>query len=295
MIDFRLKVFCSVARNLSFTKASKELFISQPAISKHIQELEAEYKIRLFERKGTHISLTADGELLLSHAEKILGQYRQLDFEMNLLSERHMGELRLGASTTIAQYVLPGYLASFIQKFKHIKLSLVNGNTREIEKALDEHRIDLGLVEGYSRQSHLHYTPFMKDELVLVTRTSGKLAELDEITLSELQKLPIVLREAGSGSLEVLENSLNEHHIKLSSLQIVMQLGSTESIKRFIENTDCLGIISIQAVMNELTTGKLRIIDIEDFSCERMFCFVQKQGEGNGLEKDFIRYLTKQF
>ena len=129
MIDFRLKVFCSVAHNLSFTKASKELYVSQPAISKHIQELETEYSTRLFERMGTHITLTPDGELLLSHAEKILKQYKQLDFEMNLLTQRHIGELRLGASTTIAQYVLPPYLATFQQKFKQIKLSLINGNS----------------------------------------------------------------------------------------------------------------------------------------------------------------------
>ena len=90
MIDFRLKVFCSVAHNLSFTKASKELYVSQPAISKHIQELETEYSTRLFERMGTHITLTPDGELLLNHAEKILKQYKQLDFEMNLLTQRHI-------------------------------------------------------------------------------------------------------------------------------------------------------------------------------------------------------------
>ena len=120
MIDTRLKVFCSVARNLSFTKASRELHISQPAISKHIHELENEYNIALFERLGTRIELTHAGELLLSHAEKIIDNYRSLNFEMNLLSEQHVGELRLGASTTIAQYVLPPFLASFAQKFRQI-------------------------------------------------------------------------------------------------------------------------------------------------------------------------------
>ena len=113
MIDFRLKVFCSVARNLSFTKASHELFISQPAISKHIQEIEQEYGVRLFDRNNNRITLTHAGEVLLTHAEEILGRYRQLDFDMHMLSHEHVGELRLGASTTIAQYVLPAYLAPF--------------------------------------------------------------------------------------------------------------------------------------------------------------------------------------
>lgn len=109
MSDFRLRVFSSVAKNLSFTKASQELFISQPAITKHIQELETMYQTRLFERMGNKILLTDAGRLLLEHCEKILEDYGRLEYEMNLLRNEHTGELRLGASTTIAQYVLPPF------------------------------------------------------------------------------------------------------------------------------------------------------------------------------------------
>lgn len=100
MSDFRLRVFSSVAKNLSFTKASQELFISQPAITKHIQELETMYQTRLFERMGNKILLTDAGRLLLEHCEKILEDYGRLEYEMNLLRNEHTGELRLGASTT---------------------------------------------------------------------------------------------------------------------------------------------------------------------------------------------------
>lgn len=295
MIDTRLKVFCSVARNLSFTKASRELHISQPAISKHIHELENEYNVALFERLGTRIELTHAGELLLSHAEKIIDNYRSLNFEMNLLSEQHVGELRLGASTTIAQYVLPPFLASFAQKFRQIKVSLLNGNTQEIEHAIDEHRIDLGLVEGRSNQPHLHYIPFMKDELVLVVNAQSKLAALDEITLDELKEMPLVIRENGSGSLEVLKHKLSEHNIRLSDLNVIMQLGSTESIKLFIESTECAGIISIQAIARDLYAGKFKIIEITNFCCERSFSFVQHIGQNAGIVRDFMRYVTQNF
>lgn len=120
MSDFRLRVFSSVAKNLSFTKASQELFISQPAITKHIQELETMYQTRLFERMGNKILLTDAGRLLLEHCEKILEDYGRLEYEMNLLRNEHTGELRLGASTTIAQYVLPPLLARFIEKFPQV-------------------------------------------------------------------------------------------------------------------------------------------------------------------------------
>lgn len=151
MSDFRLKVFCCVARNLSYTKAAQELFISQPAITKHVKELESQYQTRLFERLGNKIELTASGRLLLEHGEAILEAYNKLEFEMSLLRNEYSGELRLGASTTIAQYVLPPLLAKFIEKFPHVTVSMFSGNSREVEQALQEHRIDLALLEGVLR------------------------------------------------------------------------------------------------------------------------------------------------
>lgn len=289
-MDFRLRVFQSVAQNLSFTKASKELFISQPAISKHIQELEIQYKTPLFERTGSKIRLTKAGELLLLHASQLLAGYRQLDFEMNLLTDHFSGRLSLGASTTIAQYVLPPVLSSFIRKFPDISVSLMNGNSREIEQALADGKIMLGLVEGTSRQNNMHYVPFMKDELVAVVHAGSSLAKFDEITIQQLCTLPLVLRENGSGTLEVLESVLAIHHIKLSALNILIQLGSTESIKLFLENSDCLGIVSVRAVNKELINGTLKIIDVTGFSAERMFSFVEMQGQNGGLEERFIRF-----
>ncbi len=214
---------------------------------------------------------------------------------MNLLTQRHIGELRLGASTTIAQYVLPPYLATFHQKFKQIKLSLINGNSSDIEKAVEEHRIDLGLIEGCSRQIHLHYTPFMRDELVCITSTRSRLAKLEEITIEELKRIPLVIREQGSGSLEVFEKALGTRQLKLSQLNIIMQLGTTEGIKRFLYNTNSVGIVSIQAVSSEIADGKLKVIEISDFDCEREFCFVQNTGQTGGVESDFMRYMTRRF
>lgn len=290
MLDFRLQVFQSVAQNRSFTQASKELFISQPAISKHIRELEVQYKVPLFERSGHQVGLTAAGELLLVHVNKILSDYRRLEFEMNLLTQHHSGRLALGASTTIAQYILPPVLSSFLQKFPGIRISLINGNSREIEQAVTDGKIMLGLVEGNSRHPGLQYTPFMKDELVVVTHGNSSLARYDEITLGQLCTLPLVLRENGSGTLDVFESALADRHIRLASLNLLIQLGSTESIKLFLENCDCLAVVSVRAVGKELAAGMLKVVDITDFQLERMFSFVEKQGQNGGLEENFIRF-----
>jgi len=293
MSDFRLKVFQSVARNLSFTKASQELFISQPAITKHIQELESTYQTRLFDRQGGKISLTESGQLLLEHCERILEEYRKLEYEMHLLHNQYTGELRLGASTTIAQYVLPPMLGTFISKFPQVELSLLNGNTREMEAALQEHRIDLAMVEGVTRLPNLRYTPFLEDELVVVVRTGSHLPVDDEITPQRLARLPLVLRERGSGTLDVFERAMLQHNIKLSTLHVLMYLGSTESIKLFLEHTDCLGVVSIRSVSRELYAGRLRVVEVKGLEMKREFNFAQLQGQESGLSQVFMQFARR--
>lgn len=290
MSDFRLKVFQSVAKNLSFTKASQDLFVSQPAITKHIQELESAYQARLFDRQGSKICLTEAGKLLLEHCERILDDYKRLEYEMHLLHNEYTGGLKLGASTTIAQYVLPPLLASFIEKFPQVSLSLTNGNSRDIEAALQEHSIDLGLVEGVLRLPNIKYTTFLGDELVAVIRTGSKLPVDDEIEPEELLRLPLVLRERGSGTLDVFERALQQHNIKLSSLRVLMYLGSTESIKLFLEHTDCMGIVSVRSITRELYSGQLRVVEIKGMSMPRDFCFAQLQGQESGLAQVFMQF-----
>ena len=294
MNDFRLKVFQSVARNLSFTKAAQELYISQPAITKHIQELEVAFHTRLFERQGNRILLTDAGQVLLEHCDRILEDYRRLTYEMNLLNDRNVGELRLGASTTIAQYVLPAILARFTAKYPKVNVSLLNGNSSEIEKALLEHRIDLGLVEGIRRQPNLKYTSFLQDELVAVASTRSSFQPADEITAQELANLPLVLRERGSGTLDVIEQAFSQCGIKLSSLSIRMYLGSTESIKRFLEHADCVGIVSVRSIGRELAEGRFRVIEIKDMPMYRDFCFVQLQGQEEGWAQTFHRFARQE-
>ncbi len=290
-MDFRLRVFESVAENKSFTRAAEELNISQPAISKHIHELEGQYQLRLFERtSGANVQITKDGEYLLTHVRRILDAYRQMEYEMNLLTAQFSGELRIGASTTISQYVLPPVFASFLKKFPNVKLTVISGNSYEIENALKEKRIDLGLVEGVSKQPDLKYSLFLKDELVAITSVKSNIAKMDEISLKEFQHLPLVIRENGSGTLEVIKSELQQHGIKLSDLNILMQLGSTVSIKAFLDSTDSLGIVSIRSVAKDIFEGRFKVIDISDIDFLRNFQFVLLQGKSGGIEEDFMRF-----
>lgn len=290
MFDFRLKVFYTVANRLNFTKAAAELFITQPAVTKHIHEIENHFKVKLFDRKGSKIELTAAGDILLQHAKKIFADYSNLEFELNSLNHRHDGKLRIGASTTIAQYVLPPVLAAFHKKFKNISITLSINNTEQIEQALQNKKIDFGIVEGQSKNSSLSYTEFIKDEIVLATNSDNPLAKKGTIRLAELTDLPLLLREPGSGTLEVIAHALKPFKIKVSQLKNEMQLGSTESIKSYLLHTNCFAFISIHAILKELKSREMNIIDVKGLSIERYFYFIQQKGEVGALPNLFIKF-----
>lgn len=293
MEDFRLKVFASVAKNQSFTKAANELYISQPAITKHIKLLEDTLGVRLFDRKGNTVLLTPAGTILLRYAHEIFTIYQNIHYELGTLNDQPAGEFRLGASTTIAQYLLSPILASFYEKFPHIKLSLLNGNTEMVENAVLAKEISLGIGEGKRHHSSLKYVDFTSDELVLVTHATSRFANLSSIDLAELMALPLVLRERGSGSLEVIESALRDRQIKLSALPVVMHLGSTESIKSFLENSNSVAFLSVRAVQKEMQRGDLKRININKFQILRKFSFIHLQGQPATISTIFMRFALR--
>lgn len=134
-------------------------------------------------------------------------------------------------------------LARFTARFPEVKVSLVSGNSEQVEAALARHDTDLGLVESSARHPGFHYEPFIPDELVLIASTKGWYGRCDQVTLAELQTVPLVLRESGSGTLEVISKYLAAADVRLASLRVVMQLGSTESIKSFVRNSDAMAIV----------------------------------------------------
>lgn len=294
-MDFRLKVFYTVALRLNFTKAATELYITQPAVSKHIQELEETYKTKLFERNGSKIALTPAGEILLKHTKNIFKIYREIDFDMSSFINERQGLLRLGASTTISQYIISPVLARFHQKQQDIKVNLLNGNTEQIENALINKEIEIGIVEGQSKNQSIKYVPFIKDELVLVCNTRNPLVKQNEISLDDLKSMKFITRERGSGTLEVIEYALKQVGVKLTDLQIEMQLGSTESIKSYLLNSDCFAFMSVHAVDKELKNNELIVLDVEGLAIERYFYIITLLGKSDSLSELFIQNISSYY
>jgi DNA-binding transcriptional LysR family regulator len=295
MPDFRLRVFQAVARQLSFTKAAQELFISQPAITKHIRELELSYGQRLFERRAGRVSLTEAGRLLLQHANEVETLHQQLTDQLHALHDETAGRLRLGASTTLAQYVLPPILPAFQQRYPQVQLSLLNGNSEQIAEALLRGHLDLGFVEGQVRSRDLHYELLLHDELLVVRKATpgGPPAPLP---LAEALQHPLVLRERGSGTLEVLEFALRKLGIKLASLRVALYLDNTEAIKSYLEAApECLGVVSKRALGKEVAAGRLEVVPVPELHLPRHFDAVWVQGQPLSAQAErFLSFAHRQ-
>lgn len=291
MFDFRLKVFNTVVKRGSFTKAAHELLISQPAVTKHIQEIEAHYQTKLFIRNGMKIQLTEAGELLNKHAEEVFSVYRNLEFELHALNAKLTGDLRIGASTTLSQYVLPPLLADFKKKMREVQVSVVSDNTTVIENLLLEKKIDVGVVEGPTKSPQIKYIDFIQDEIVLVCGIGNPLARKGSIVPKELLNLSFLLRETGSGTLDVIELELNKIGVPLNSLQNEMYFSSTESIKMYLMHSNSVAFLSIHAILKELRNNELCVVDIEGLQINRYFSLVQRQGQESALVELFLRFV----
>ena len=290
-MDYRYKVFLAVANNLSFSKAAEELFISQPAVTKHIKELENQLGIALFLRKGNRISLTTAGNIVYNYTQQAFSLHTELEYKIGALKNNMKGKLRLGASSTISQYLLPQILADFHSRFPGIEVSLNNGNSFDMEKMLAAGQIDIALVENHSSKADFRYKKYIEDEIVAITGSNSSYAKLNSMDLNDLQVMPLILRERGSGTLEVIEHELKKANIDIEKLNIVIHLGSTEAIKNFLEHYDGMGLVSLKSIKKEIQLNSLKIIPIKNLKIYRDFRIVLTKGPETGFVDKFIQFL----
>jgi DNA-binding transcriptional LysR family regulator len=293
--DFRMKVFQTVAARLSFTQAARELFISQPAVTRHIGEMEKAVGRPLFDRNGKAISLTSEGKQLLDFAERILGLYGELNEAVGRFHDTVAGDLRIGASTTAAQYVLPRILALFRQAYPQVGMTLLNDNSRAIENLAIAGKIDLGIIEGKAGNPLLHYQPFVEDEIVLAARTGNRLLKKDSIEAAMITTLPLAVREAGSGTREIVEKTLATKGIQPAGLRIEMALGSSESLKSYLLHSETFAFLSVHAILDEMVEHKLRIVEIKDLDIIRHFYFVTLHGAHSALLSRFRQFCLEHY
>jgi len=289
--NFRLKVFRVVAEHLSFHKAAEHLFLTQPAVTRQIKALENDLGVRLFDRTSSKTVLTRQGSVLLGYAKKLAQLVSEAERELIADDGTPSGELSLGASTTIAQYVLPCLLRIFLEDNPRVQVTLHTGNTREIVRLLLEDEVSLGLIEGPARARGVHVEHFVEDELVLITPLHF---QSERLSRSELAGSTLLVRETGSGSRRVVESALEKAGLKLKSFKSVMELDSTEVIKSAVEVGLGIGFVSRWAITKELELGVLKITPVDGIRVARHFTLISRTGpELQGLVDAFRTFTLR--
>jgi DNA-binding transcriptional LysR family regulator len=277
MADRRLQVFHTVARLLSFTKAAETLHMTQPAVTFQVRQLEEHFNTRLFDRTHNRISLTEAGNRVFGYADRIFELYSEMENAVREMTGEIRGALTIGASTTIAEYMLPTLLGDFKAKYPDVDIHLKVSNTDGIVSMVENNTIDLGVVEAPVANRNLVVEVCRKDHLVAIAPPNHELAGSGPVPLTRLLDYPFICREEGSGTREVISEYLGTLGACDANLNISMELGSPEAVKGAVEAGMGLSVVSRATIQKELRLGTLVEIGLEP-PLERPFSFVhQKQ------------------
>lgn len=263
MADRRLQVFYTVAKVLSFTKAAETLHMTQPAVTFQVKQLEEFFNTRLFDRTHNKITLTDAGKVVYDYSEKILDYYEKMNNEVRELTGEVTGSLLIGASTTIAEYMLPSLLGAFKKQFEDVNIRLQVGNTDAIVAMVENNMIDLGVVEAPVFNKNLEVEVCRLDEMVLIVPDGHALANRDKVSVEDVRKYRYISREEGSGSRSVIDNYIREQGMSYSDLNVVMELGSPEAVKLAVESDVGVAIVSRTTLAKELKLGTIKAIPLD--------------------------------
>lgn len=273
-MDFRLKIFHTVAQVKSFTKAAGILNLTQPAITFQIKNLEEEFSTRFFNRDQNRITLTDTGRILFRYAEIILDEYEKASDEIARITGMLSGEIRIGVASLLGKYLLPKLMGVFKQRYPNINTIMLVGDSADLIQKIQEHTVDLVIVSEPFSLKNFVVKPFIDDEIIVIVNPEHKWAHRTQIEVEDFLSEPFIAREYGSGLREVFRNFLSSKNINPKNLRIVMRLGSSEALKSAVESGVGYSIISNMAVKREMELGLLKQVPVRGMHLERKFLIV---------------------
>ena len=294
MADRRLQVFLAVARRLSFTQAAQALFMTQPAVTFQIKQLEEHFNTRLFDRGHGRISLTSAGEIVLDYAERILGMSAELDTRVKELTGEIAGVLLIGASMTIAEFLLPQILGEFRARYPKVLPRLIVANSETVENRVAEFTLDLGFIEAPSHLPLLVSDICTEDELQVLCAPGHPLAQQASVSPKHLLEHAFISREPGSGTREVTDKYLQDADIRPESLDTVMELGSPEAIKGLVSTGLGFAIMSRATISKEIRLGQLVALPLAPKLIRTLSVVYPKARFRSRLANTFIEFAKEQ-
>lgn len=287
----QLRVFSSVYKNRSFSKAAEEMHLTQPTVSDHIMSLEEELDCKLFDRLGRTIIPTKEAEVLSGHAIELLEKAAAIRDVLKRARKEISGELIVGASSIPGTYLMPGIMTGFREKYPAVSFQVLIADSREIVEKILKNEILLGIVGTKLTASQLHFSPFIQDELIVVS--SPSLRREGSMTVQDLKKYPIILREEGSGTRRETEKILEGSGTSLDELNIVSIVGSTDAVKQAVKAGLGMAILSKFSVTDELKFRTLKEIKLTNILMERKFYVVTHKKRGlPAVYHAFLAYLN---
>lgn len=288
-----LETFCQVVEQGSISKVAKKNFITQPAVTKKVRQLENEYGIQLFERVNGNLVVTKTGKSLYELASKIVFEYHQSFHIINELKGEENTSLKIGSSFTIGEYFLPQSLGEFKKMHPDVDIALEVNSTPNILKSLKENKVGVALVEGIVEDECFLVEKFAEDKLVLVCSPDhAVLGEAKSVNLEELSNEKFILREENSGLRLLVERVLEEKNA-LENINIYMELGSTQAIKGAVGVNLGIALLSELVVEQELKNGSLKKVNIDNADFKRDLWIVKRKDRFvNAIEKRFSNFLV---
>jgi DNA-binding transcriptional LysR family regulator len=288
-----LKTFVTLAEVKNFTKTAELLLMSQPSVSLHIKNLEKEFQTQLFLRSPKFLKITPTGEILYDRAKQIITIYEQT--KQDILEQHNIikGELKIGASFTIGEYILPSLLIDLQKDYPDLELQVIIGNTEEIVQSVRLFQVDIGLIEGQTNEKELSVHPFLQDELFIISSNDHKLANKNDVTITDLQNQSWITRELGSGTGEYLNHVIRSNGLKVKSL---LTISSNQGIKETVINGMGLSLLSRSVIARDVQHKNLSIIKLKDHSFNRTLSYVYSPIMADKKNvKTFISSLNKKF
>jgi DNA-binding transcriptional LysR family regulator len=290
-----LETFCRVADLKSFSKAADDLFLTQPTVSGHILSLEKSLSLRLFDRTSREVRLTPAGKVFLGYASKILSFRKDLLNALSEFSQGIAGELSLGASTIPGEYLLPKLMGHFKKEYPHSIISLKIGDTSEVVQYVLQDNVEFGMVGAKLNHPSLHYEKYEEDEIVVAASPDHPLTRKKRVTLDELLKEPWIIREEGSGTQVAVEKALRKRGKSLKQFHVVMEMGSSSSVKEGVKAKLGLAFLSKRAAEEEFTQGVLSRIAVDGIEpvSRQIYIVSHLRRTLSPIGMEFLRYLRR--
>nr|WP_254122153.1 LysR family transcriptional regulator [Bacillus paralicheniformis] len=266
-----MKTFVTLAEVKNFTKTAELLLMSQPSVSMHIKNLEKEFQTKLFERSPKYLKITPTGEILYDRAKQMITIYEQTRQDILDHHNSIKGELKIGASFTIGEYILPSLLFDLQKEYPELELKAVIGNTEEIVQSVRLYKVDIGLIEGQTNEKELSVHAFMQDELFITASSNHPLAAKQDVTMADLQNQTWVTREVGSGTREYLNHVIRSNGLKVKSF---LTISSNQGIKETLMTGIGLSLLSESVIERDVQHGNLSVLRLKNQTFTRTLSYI---------------------